>query len=653
MKKFALCLVLCVSALIACQSPPPSDPVIDSFTATPPTLPFGGGGVKLEWVTKNATVLSLDQGIGIVTGTSRNVNLTTTTTFTLTAANPAGTLTTKSVKVDVATLASVPMVALTSTNQLVRFNSSTPNQAISTQGITGLTSGEELVAIDVRPMNGLLYGLGKNASGGIQLYLLNPNNGIATLIGTAGGFVDAAGNPVSITGTDFDLEFNPIADRIRVITNTGQNFRMNPNTGAVVDGDLNGAPGSVAGVNMDGPINGATINAAAYTNNTADTSVTTLYTLDVGTAKLFLQNPPNSGTQTAGLTITAGGNVGGTASLDIAPGVNASASNTAVNAGTAFGHLVVGGTPGLYAMDLVSGTATLLGGFGSLPSVRDVAVSSSTPNGMALSNDGLQLQRFALDTPGTATNVTFSGVTAGESLVGLSLRPATGQVYTLGVNATANTGTLYVVDPKTGACTVVGIAGQVAFVDGSGVTAVDLPDASVGYGMDFNPTVDRVRVVAGSGLNFRVNPFTGAPIDGNPGSGTNTDGPINGGTTSVHGTSYTNSFAQSLTGGVTTLYTLDASTDSLFIQNPPNAGTQTASIPVTLNGSPLNFAAGLGFDIPSSISVSTSNTAATGEAFAVLTVGATTGLYRINLSTGVATLVGNMGGPVRALLVTL
>jgi len=66
---------------------------------------------------------------------------------------------------------------------------------------------------------------------------------------------------------------------------------------------------------------------------------------------------------------------------------------------------------------------------------------------------------------------------------------------------------------------------------------VDLPDpATVGYGFDFNPVADRVRVVTGS-LNFRIDPNSGAPIDGNLNLGTlagiNPDGSINGGTASA------------------------------------------------------------------------------------------------------------------------
>jgi hypothetical protein len=87
------------------------------------------------------------------------------------------------------------------------------------------------------------------------------------------------GFPVTITGTGLGMDFDPIFDRLRVVTNSSQNFRMNPNTGAFVDGNLGG--GVVVGLNMDGAINGGTtnVNGAAYTNSAPNTTITTLYTL--------------------------------------------------------------------------------------------------------------------------------------------------------------------------------------------------------------------------------------------------------------------------------------------------------------------------------------------------------------------------------------
>src|SRR4029077_16274931 len=115
------------------------------------------------------------------------------------------------------------------------------------------------------------------------------------------------------------------------------------------------------------------------------------------------------------------------------------------------------------------------------------------------------LIRFNTSSPGATSSVALGALAAGEALVGIDFRPQTGQLYGLGVNATANNATLYLIDPQTGAVTATGTAGQIAYVDAAGA-AVDLPAATAGYGFDFNPTVDRVRVTTGTGLNFRVNP---------------------------------------------------------------------------------------------------------------------------------------------------
>lgn len=68
-----------------------SPPNIQGFTATPGSLPPGGGNVTLAWNVTGATSLALDNGVGDVTGYSqKTINLTTSRTFTLTATNPQG-----------------------------------------------------------------------------------------------------------------------------------------------------------------------------------------------------------------------------------------------------------------------------------------------------------------------------------------------------------------------------------------------------------------------------------------------------------------------------------------------------------------------------------------------------------------------------------
>ena len=101
-------------------------------------------------------------------------------------------------------------------------------------------------------------------------------SGVATAVGLA---------PFSqsLNGSWFGFDFNPTVDRIRIVSNTGQNLRVHPVTGAVafVDGGLN--PGSPQ------------VDAAAYTQNFAGATSTSLYVIDYQTDQLFIQSPPNNG----------------------------------------------------------------------------------------------------------------------------------------------------------------------------------------------------------------------------------------------------------------------------------------------------------------------------------------------------------------------
>ena len=466
--------------------------------------------------------------------------------------------------------------------------------------------------------------------------MISTRTGVATAVGGGIALVDSGGNPVDLPAGDYGFDFNPATDRVRVTTDTGLNFRINPNTGAAVDGD----PG-LAGVNPDGSIpEDSAISGAAFTNNEPNANATTLYTLDSIFDRLQIQNPPNLGSQTVPVVTTV--DISTVNGFDIPAGVDVTTSNSVVSSGSGLALLTVDGAIGLYSIDLVTGVATRVGNF----------LNGTTPaSGFAIQNDlgGIpayalsagQLLRFNTASPGTTTPVAITGVTPGELLVGIDFRPQTGQLYALGVNASANIGTLYLVDPQTGTATAVGAAGSIAFVDGSG-TLIDLPTANA-YGMDFNPTVDRIRITTDTGLNFRINPNNGAPVDGDTAvPGVNPDGSISGGSTGVSANAYTNSYGQ-LTGGVTTLYTLDSVSNSLFIQNPPNTGTQTAQVAVKLGGSTLDFTSVNGFDIPAGVTVSTANSPATGFGFAGLTVGGVSSLYMINLVSGEATNLGAFG----------
>jgi hypothetical protein len=144
--------------------------------------------------------------------------------------------------------------------------------------ITGLQGGEVIQAIDVRPLDGTLFGLSNLG----QLYTINASTGAATAVGT----------PITLAGIIMDIDFNPTVDRIRVTTTSGENLRLNPDTGAIASTDTNFAYG-VGDINEGNSLNVA---GAAYSNNVAGAATTTLYGLEAAQDYLVIVNPPNAGT---------------------------------------------------------------------------------------------------------------------------------------------------------------------------------------------------------------------------------------------------------------------------------------------------------------------------------------------------------------------
>ena len=117
---------------------------------------------------------------------------------------------------------------------------------------------------------------------------------------------------------------------------------------------------------------------------------------------------------------------------------------------------------------------------------------------------GLFMVRFDTATPGTLDDVVaFTGLQSGERIAGIDFRPRTGQLYGLGVQPGGGNDTIraYVIDPATGAAEVVTSAPFTVL-------------SATGYGMAFNPRVDRIRVVNNDvDDNFRINPNNGARAD--------------------------------------------------------------------------------------------------------------------------------------------
>lgn len=456
--------------------------------------------------------------------------------------------------------------AITSTNELVKYSSGNPLTELGSVSLTGLVSSmERILAIDFRPATGQLYGVSNES----RIYVINQNTGVASA-------VSATPFTPGINGTQVALDFNPTVDRIRLVTNSDQNLRLNPETGLVVatDGNINPA--------------GSTVTAVAYTNSFAGATTTTLYDIDVETDMLYMQNPPNAGTL---VPVGALGLQGvGEAGFDIA-------ADNSVAIAAIYGREYEDNEPEeangnkyrFYYIDLASGAAQNAG------KTDRVIVGLAIPtNPVAYAVDGSN--NLLIFNPTSSTGMVskaIAGLQPGEMVIGIDMRPATAQLYALG-----NSNRIYAINMANGVATAIG----------SGPFSPALSGTS--FGFDFNPTVDRIRVVSNTGQNLRLHPTTGLVAA--------TDPNLNPGTPSVDGAAYTNSFPGST---LTTLYDIDYTSDKLHIQNPANAGTLDAGKALGID-----VTAGNSFDIGGR----------TNKAWAIFTVGTMNGLYSIDLGTGSA-----------------
>ncbi|MBN9483325.1 MAG: hypothetical protein BGO70_12660 [Bacteroidetes bacterium 43-93] len=223
-----------------------------------------------------------------------------------------------------------------------------------------------------------------------------------------------------------------------------------------------------------------------------------------------------------------------------------------------------------------------------------------------------------------STPITVTGMTAGQTIAGADVRPLTGELYIMGYDALSNTAQIYSLNTATG------VAAAISSTPMSlGLGATDA------ISFDFDPTMDRIRVVGANGKNYNINPVNGAIVS--------TDADLSFGladvnhlaTPSIGAIAYTNSYVGA---GTTALYSYDMALNVLAAIDSPATGvlhtigntglmvnTVTHSIdmdvyvdPVTLN-STAYLAANTNADLNDN-------------------------LYSIDLNTGIATSLGLIGG---------
>jgi Domain of unknown function (DUF4394)/Calx-beta domain len=229
-------------------------------------------------------------------------------------------------------------------NLLFQFTLSNPSSTVTTTPVTGLNAGDELAGIDYRPLDGTLYGVAVNGSDA-RVYSIVPTTGVATLTGgvTIPGIAGA---------TAFGIDFNPISDRIRVISNLASdgaganvnNFRLRADGGLVgVDTDLNftGLPGGSGN---------APAAALAFDRNVPGTPATTAFAIATGGDRLVRVGGVDGAPSSNGGVLGDVGPLGTGVNVSNAVGLDVDGQT-----GVAYGLLEVLGESRVYSVDLATG----------------------------------------------------------------------------------------------------------------------------------------------------------------------------------------------------------------------------------------------------------------------------------------------------------
>ncbi len=189
--------------------------------------------------------------------------------------------------------------AVTSGHDLLRLRAGQPGVVQARLKLSGLAAGERVLGIDYRVARGVLHALGSSG----RIYTVNTGTGAVTPLGNA-PFA------LPLQGQAHGFDFNPAADRIRIVSDAGQNLRAHPDTGALVD-----AAPDQPGLQPDGALRYASgdphagraprVEGAAYTYNKDNDKLTTNYAIDAALGTLVTQGSvegrmpvvsPNTGT---------------------------------------------------------------------------------------------------------------------------------------------------------------------------------------------------------------------------------------------------------------------------------------------------------------------------------------------------------------------
>jgi hypothetical protein len=249
----------------------------------------------------------------------------------------------------------VRVIGLTDDGRLVQFRADAPRRTKHIGDVKGLTGNDTtLVGIDFRVQDGKLYGLGNG--GGV--YTIDVTTAEAQ-------FVNAL--TVPLMGTSFGVDFNPVADRLRIISDAGQNLAHNVNAGGVTVANSTltyTAPPAA-------PVPATGVTGAAYTNNDLNqpATATTLFDVDTMMDQIAIQSPPGNG------VLAATGKLGVDADVVTGFDIYSRLDQGVTVSNHAFAALMVNGVSSFYRIHLTTGRATRFGTLGD--PVIDIAVPLS------------------------------------------------------------------------------------------------------------------------------------------------------------------------------------------------------------------------------------------------------------------------------------
>lgn len=534
-------------------------------------------------------------------------------------------------------------------NELVRFSPSTPGTVQSLGGFP--LAGDSIIGLDRRPSDNNLYAV--SASGRVFQVTLSGASNSPFLQEIQPIFLNDAAAPPLPDATRRNFDFNPAADALRIIGDDGTNLRVP--TAALT----NPAPAPAVNTLVDGRMGYAQgVTAAAYTNNNPSVGNvgTELFVIDTVNDVLYEQ-AANQGELSFVATLKDGDNGGAPFDLDAVNGYDIFQASNGDNE-----HYVVASPAGMGAAllySLVPSTGTL------------TQIAAVLSNGMEIANNagglvvfeldpesptGQTRTAFILDTSGAADvirqhdfftdgvgnpagrrNFAINGLQPGERLVGIDAR--TTPQTTIPQNVAGTPGTFDTLYGVTTANRVVALP-ITDFAANGTMTVAEAATLSTSlqggtFGVDFNPPADLLRIVSDTGQNLRVNLQLGREIEGqarNPGFAfvdrstrvvlnADGDGP------EIAATAYR---AAPVNG--TFQFALDARDSSLARVVVPNDGAlqRVGSLGVNIAALEQSFdIAGANDSLAlASLRVNAANRSA---------------LYSINLTTGMASLIGSIG----------